>query len=248
MVSLGKIVSFLDAELKVRKFDEDSINGLQFRGAAEVRRVSFAVDACLSSFEKARGELLIVHHGMFWKKTMPLKTDALWRRRFATLKKKRLSVYAVHLPLDAHPALGNNAEMARRLGVKKLRPFAEYDGVMCGLTGVLPAALPLRVLGKRVGKAVGGKARVFALGKTKVKRVGLVTGGGGFGVLDAKCGDVLVTGEFGHSKYHFAKEKGINVIAAGHYKTEKLGLEALEAELRKRFGVATEFVESPTGL
>ncbi|MFH0834937.1 MAG: Nif3-like dinuclear metal center hexameric protein [Candidatus Micrarchaeota archaeon] len=248
MVGLGKIVSFLDAELKVRKFDEDSINGLQFKGAPEVRCVSFAVDACLSSFEKARGELLIVHHGMFWKKSMPVRMDAMWKKRFAVLKKKRLSLYAVHLPLDAHPVLGNNAEMARRLGVKKLRPFAEYDGIKCGLTGELPTAIPLRILAKRVEKAVEGKARIFALGKAKVKRVGLITGGGGFGVLDARCGDVLVTGEFGHSKYHFAKEKGINVIAAGHYKTEKLGLEALEKELRRRFGVKTEFVESPTGL
>ncbi|VVB67607.1 NIF3 (NGG1p interacting factor 3) [Candidatus Norongarragalina meridionalis] len=248
MVALKKIVSFLDKELRVRGMEEDSLNGLQFKGAPEVSTVSFAVDACLSSFEKARGELLIVHHGMFWKKAMPIKMDAMWKKRFATLKKKRLSVYAAHLPLDAHPVLGNNAEMARRLGVKKLRPFAEYDGIRCGLTGELPKAIPLAELARKVEKAVGGKARVFALGKKNVKRVGLITGGGGFGVLDAKCGDVLVTGEFGHSKYHFAKEKGINVIAAGHYKTEKLGLEALEKEMRRRFGVKTEFVESPTGL
>ena len=248
MAKLREIVSFLDRELGVRKMDEDSLNGLQFKGDADVSTVSFAVDACLDSFEKARGELLIVHHGMFWKKSMPLRMDAMWRKRFALLKKKRLSLYAVHLPLDAHPILGNNAEMARRLGVKKLRPFAEYDGIRCGLVGELLKELPLRVLAKRVEKAVGGKARVFALGKARVKKVGLITGGGGFGVLDAKCGDVLVTGEFGHSKYHFAKEKGIDVIAAGHYKTEKLGLEALEKELRRRFGVETEFVESPTGL
>ncbi len=95
MVALRKIVSFLDKELRVRKFDEDSLNGLQFRGAPEVRRVSFAVDACLSSFEKTRGELLIVHHGMFWKKSMPVNMDAMWKKRFAVLKKKRSSVSAV---------------------------------------------------------------------------------------------------------------------------------------------------------
>ncbi|PIO06173.1 Nif3-like dinuclear metal center hexameric protein [Candidatus Micrarchaeota archaeon CG08_land_8_20_14_0_20_59_11] len=248
MAKLRDIVSFLNRELRLGRFDEDSINGVQFKGSADVSTVSFAVDACLDAFEKAKGELLIVHHGLFWKKSMPIKIDAMWKKRFDTLKRKRLSLYAAHLPLDAHPRLGNNAEMARRLGVKNLRLFAAYGGIKCGLAGELPVALPLRVLAKRVEKAVGGKARVFAFGKARVRRVGLVTGGGGFGVLDAKCGDVLVTGEFGHSKYHFAKEKGVNVIAAGHYKTEKLGLEALESVLREKFGVKTEFVESPTGL
>jgi dinuclear metal center YbgI/SA1388 family protein len=246
------LIKHLDELLKNRDFKDSSQNGLQVDGAPEIRKVAFAVDACLDSFKgavKAGAQMLIVHHGMFWDKlVVPTGTNY---RRLKVLFDANVSLYASHLPLDAHPVLGNNAELCRRLGLRKRRAFGEYHGQMIGFGGQLSAPLTLEQLADRLRKATGGEAvRVFANGPRRVKSVGCISGGAG-GMFDQsqRAGfDAYITGEGGHGNFHEIAERGANVILGGHYATETLGVKALQEHVAKKLKLATVFLDLPTGM
>lgn len=244
------LTRYLDEYLRLREIDDSSDNGLQVEGADEISRIAFAVDACQASFEaavQAGAQMLIVHHGLFWGRVKRLVGPHY--RRVKTLLDGSVSLYAVHLPLDAHAEVGNNAELARLLGVADVAPFGDYHGTTIGMGGVLEPPLPLSDFVARVTEQVGAPLRVYDLGPDTVQRVALISGGA-MSMLNevAQAGyDTFVTGETTHSFYHDIREYGLNVICAGHYASETVGLKALARHLAQKFGVETIFIDLPTG-
>ena len=246
-----ELVTYLDDTLQITAIEDSSNNGLQVEGVEEVCRVAFAVDAGCASFEGARkagAQMLVVHHGLFWGK--PLTVTGIHRRRLHLLLEADISLYAVHLPLDFHTGVGNNATLARWLQLEDVGPFGDYKGHVAGVAGRLPEAASLENFAASVEQTLGEPlVRVWPFGPETVERVGVVSGGGGFLVDQAaEAGlDVYVTGEMSHNFYHQARELGLNVIHAGHYATETAGLKALESLLNTRFGLETVFLDLPTG-
>jgi dinuclear metal center YbgI/SA1388 family protein len=245
------VVAHLDDYLRVQTIEDSSNNGLQVEGGDEVSRLAFAVDAGLAAFEGAKtagAQMLIVHHGLFWGK--PLLITGIHRRRLESLFEAGLSLYAVHLPLDFHDEVGNNATLAQWLGLADVTVFGDYKGQPSGVVGQLPEAVSLDEFVSFLERALGGPVvKVWPFGAPSVRRVGVVSGGGGsFADQAAAAGvDVYVTGEMNHNVYHQAKELGLNVVYGGHYATETAGLKALADHLGARFGLDTIFLDLPTG-
>jgi len=245
-----EIAGYLDAYLRVAEIVDSSPNGLQVQGAARVERVAFAVDASVQTIDaavRAGAGMMIVHHGLWWGSHEQIVGNMY--ERISRLIRADLSLYAVHLPLDCHPEVGNNAELARLLGFDVVDAFAAYKGTAVG-TVVIPQK-PLRrsTLLKRMKTALGVEPEVLAFGPETIRRAALLSGGGAMFAEEARragC-DTLVTCETSHSAYHMAKESGINLIFGGHYATETVGLRALERHLKKRYPITTRFISAPTG-
>ncbi|MFH0939323.1 MAG: Nif3-like dinuclear metal center hexameric protein [Planctomycetota bacterium] len=247
----AKLIKYLNAFLRVSEIEDDSKNGLQVEGADEVAHVAFAVDACQAAFEQAvskRTQLLIVHHGIFWNHSLTLTGPHY--RRMKTLIQGNVGLYGAHLPLDAHPTVGNNAELIRVLGLKKRRPFGKYHKSVIGFAGELPHAVPLNLLVERLQRVTGlPPVRVLAFGPKRVRTVGCISGGAAEMLDQAHTAgfDLYVTGETQHRAFHDAQERRMNVIFGGHYATEVLGLKALARHVEKKFQLKTTFLDLPTG-
>jgi dinuclear metal center YbgI/SA1388 family protein len=247
-----KLIDYLDEYLRVGEIEDASRNGLQVEGPGEIKRVAFAVDACLASFKQAvleEVQLLVVHHGLFWSE--PQRVVGPHFRRLQTLIEGRCGLYAVHLPLDAHPEVGNNAEMARLLRLADTRAFGTYHRLDIGVAGVLEPPLDIPTLIGRVIEALGTPPiRVLDHGPDEIRTVGCVSGGAASMMDQAATEelDAYITGETSHTFFHQAAERGLNVVFAGHYATETLGVKALARHLEDRFGVETVFLHIPTGV
>jgi len=244
-----ELTTYLDEYLRVREIDDSSLNGLQVDGPDQVDRVAFVVDARLAAFEEAarrHAQLIIAHHGLFWGKVEPV-VGTLYRRLRA-LVQGDVGLYAVHLPLDAHPEVGNNAELARILDLKERTPAGEYHGERIGFGGVLAQPTDVTSLARRVEEETGYPVIRVVEGGRPAVRVACVAGGAaemaaGF----ASCGyDTYVTGEVSHSFLPQIEELRMNVIFAGHYATECLGVKALARHLANRFDIETRFLAFPT--
>ncbi|MEI8093320.1 MAG: Nif3-like dinuclear metal center hexameric protein [Spirochaetales bacterium] len=229
-----------------------ALNGLQVaRREARVGRVAFAVDASLQSFERAAdagADALVVHHGLWWGQPLALTGDHY--RRVRSLLDHDLALFAYHLPLDAHPTLGNNAGMATALGLGDLQPFGEYKGRLVGVRGTLPEPRSLEELCDTLFHGRENVLQLLPFGKNPVRTVGLVSGGATREVADAirSSLDVFITGDADHTVYHTCLEAGINLISGGHYATETWGVRLLAQHLQKETGVPTVFLDLPTGL
>jgi len=247
-----ELTAYLDSYLRIAEIEDSSQNGLQVEGPEEVTRVAFAVDACQAAFEQAvaaGAQLLVVHHGLLWSKPLRLVGPNL--RRVKTLVEGSCGLYGVHLPLDAHPEVGNNAELARLLGLEDTRAFGKYRGIEIGVAGVLKPPLEMPALICRLTQALTTPPiRVLAHGPAEATRVGCVSGCAADMVDQAEGAglDTYVTGETSHSCFHQALERGLNVLFAGHYATETLGVKALARHLEKKFGLETAFLDVPTGM
>lgn len=251
MASILSITRFLNKELNIRKIKDSSKNGLQVKASKDIRKIAFAVDACMEVFEKAKKyncDLVVVHHGLFWKgKNIYVKQT---KKRVSFLKKNKISLYAAHLPLDLHDKYGNNSSLANILNLKKIKPFGEYKKVIIGFKGEFGKQITLKKLEKKLNKELKTKCKAYNFSNKKIKTIGIVSGGGGSEFKDAEIEklDCFLTGEEHHSIYHHAKEAGIILIFAGHYATETVGVKALMPVLKKRFDVETVFIDVPTGL
>ena len=221
----SKIIKWLDAVLKPHKFHDASVNGLQLDfGADDIVKVAFAVDGSVRSVEAAAkkgAQLLVVHHGILWKGAVRRLPEGAKRVK-ETASKLGISLYASHLPLDANAKYGNNHELARKLGLKKVKPAFDYHGNVIGVMGENATGL----------------------------KIGICSGGAGSFALEAqKLGcDVFITGEAKGAEQIAAENISMPMICAGHYETETFGVKALGELLAERFGLPTVFIDNPTGM
>lgn len=224
-------------------------NGLQFENSGVISRVACAVDSCeavLRAAAEVPGTLLLVHHGLLWSGAQPF-TGAL-RRKVQLAIDGELAIFSSHLPLDLHPTLGNNALLAKALGLKKTTPAFSAKGQMIGLIGEL--AITRAALAKKLEGAVHGRVHVAPGGPERIRKVGIVTGGAGREVAAAAelgC-DAFITGEGPHDSYTLAEELGVNLFYGGHYATETFGVRALAEYVAKKYRLASHFIDHPTGL
>ena len=251
-MTLSELRTHLDALLRLGEIADwpNAINGLQLENASDrVTKIAAAVDANVTTVSRAieRGaDVLLVHHGLFWGGVQPLRgrTFQMWRSAIES----GLAVYSAHLPLDVHPEFGNNALLARALGLSTPEPFLELRGTLVGLKARLD--LTREELVRRLERAVDGRVTVCPGGSERVGMVGVITGGAGSEAREvAACGvDTFVTGEGQHWTFGLAEELGMNILYGGHYATETLGVKALAAHVSAKFGVPWEFMDHPSGL
>jgi dinuclear metal center YbgI/SA1388 family protein len=216
--------------------------GLQVEGAEEVTKIACGVSASLALFQRAaeqKAQLLVVHHGLFWDKDSR-RVDGAMRRRLQALFDADLSLAAYHLALDAHPELGNNALLAKALGIE---PKERFAGI--GFGGPLRPPTEAQRFARRVGEKLGREPLVFPHGPDTVKRAAVVTGRGGrfFAEAAAAGYDLFLTGEAEEPTLHLARELGVHYVAAGHYATERLGVQALAKKLAEHFGIQADYIE-----
>jgi dinuclear metal center YbgI/SA1388 family protein len=239
-----EILAFADALLEVERFPEFGRPGPQVLGADEVTTVACGVSSSLELFERAAAvgaQLLLVHHGLFWRNE-PLVVDRRLRGRLEALFAANVTLAAYHLPLDAHPEIGNNALLAERLGATYAGAFAEV-----GAGAHFEEPVGIDALAARLRDATGRETLVFPHGPERIERIAVVTGAGGTRLIDAahEGYDALVTGEPEEPSLHTARELGIHFLAGGHYATETFGVQALAARLADEFGLAWEFLDVP---
>lgn len=252
-MNLSDLVSHLGTELRISEIADypPALNGLQVENAkGGATKIVAAVDASLPVMRKAvaaGADLLIVHHGLFWSGLQPWTGPVFQKMKLC--HEHGLAVYSCHLPLDAHPTLGNNAQIAQALGLTAAGGFLDYKGTAIGLTAELE--LPLVDLVAQFQAALGGSpVHVCGAGPAVARKIGISSGGSGSEVAAAaKAGvDTFLTGEGPHWSYTLAEELGINVLYGGHYATETFGVKALAAHIQEKFGIPWEFVDHPTGL
>lgn len=251
-IPLATIAQHCDRELQTAEFRDwdGAVNGLQVENRRGVSRIAAAVDARLATVRMAvdaGADLLLVHHGLFWSPQHPWTGPRYALMRL--LLDHDLAVYSSHLPLDAHPRLGNSARLARALGLRRLEPFFETKGRTIGFAA--NARIQRTDLADRLAAATGHPRPILLAGGPAVcRRIGVVTGGAGAELRDAaRAGvDTFITGEGPHWTAALADEVGINVLYAGHYATETFGVKALAEHLARRFEIPWQFLDCPTGL
>ena len=248
---VNELREYLHGYLRVAEIPDWSgaFNGVQVYSPRDIRRVAAAVDAARATVERAvawGADLLLVHHGLFWDGNQPV-TGRRYRRLKAILDAD-LAVYSAHLPLDVHPEVGNNAILARELGIDPRGSFGEYKGLPIGVWGELETTR--EELKSRAERVLGGPVHLVPGGPERIRRAGVITGGGGDEVHAAvRAGlDAFVTGEARHHNFFDAEEGGVNLLLGGHYATEVFGVRALAAHLAERFGMEWTFIDHPTGL
>ena len=250
MVAIEELIAHLDALLDPGAFDDLGPNGLQVPGRAEVRRVVTGVTAQRALSERAveaDADLVLVHHGLFWS-FQPIGLTPMLAERLRPLFKHDIALAGYHLPLDAHPEVGNNAILAERLGCERHEPFGTYRGVSIGRAGTFPGdGIPAADLFERVREITARVPTVFNGGPERVRRIGIVSGGGADMLPEAVALglDAFLTGEPREHVMADAREAGIHVIAAGHYATETFGVRALGDWLAQRFGIEHVWVDIP---
>jgi dinuclear metal center YbgI/SA1388 family protein len=245
------LVRYLDEYLGTRAMQDYGENGLQVEGSEDVDLLAFAVDTNRQTIDgaiQAGAGMLVVHHGLFWGKPLPIVGPH--RQRVQALLVAGCSLYACHLPLDRHPEIGNNAELARLLGLIVTGGFAVTFGFSIGVIAEAPDGMSRADLMVKLAQATGGKPLLLSGGPSEVRRVAILSGAGAEEIpLAAQAGcDTFITGETSHSYYHDAAEYGINVIYGGHYATETVGVRALARHLSHKFDLPTVFIDRPTGL
>ena len=245
-MKLAEICEFLDEYLNIKEYQDVSNNGLQVEGGEEIEKIGFAVDACMESFRAAKANsanMLIVHHGMIWGGIDYVK--GVVRRRLEYLLRNGISLYAAHLPLDAHREVGNNVMILKKIGAEPQKEFGEYKGVKIGYSAEFNSPKSVVEIAERFEHSL-----ILPFGTDKVRKVAVVSGRGGFAIPEAieEGIELLITGEAEHEAYHVAKEGGLNVIFLGHYESERVGVESLRRVVAERLGIDTVFIHVPTNL
>jgi dinuclear metal center YbgI/SA1388 family protein len=257
MARLATLVSYLEDTLDVPGIPDypNALNGLQLENAREITHVAAAVDfssATVDGAVTAGAQLLLVHHGMFWSGVQPITAHR--HQRLRTLIMNDVAVYSAHLPLDVHPELGNNALLAKRLGLEPSSGFFRYQTIDVGLSGECDIAT--RVIAEKAGDLAaqfrGTLVTTPFEPDRRTRRWGICTGAGADSKSlheAARRGiDTLIVGEGPHHTAVEARELGVVVLYAGHYATETLGVRALADQLARQFDLVSTFVDVPSGL
>ena len=257
MPSLAQLAEYLDRTLDIASVPDypNAMNGVQLANLGDIERVATAVDFSSTSVAgaiDAGARLLIVHHGMFWGGVQPITAHRYERLR--ALIANDVAVYSAHLPLDVHPELGNNALLAKRLGLVPTGGFVRYQNMDVGLSGHSEIATTrLAELAGELAREFRGTLVATPFEPGRVTRAwGICTGAGADSSSLREAAqrglDTLIVGEGPHHTAVEARELGIVVLYAGHYATETLGVRALGETLAAHFNVTTAFIDAPTGL
>ncbi|MCP4230882.1 MAG: Nif3-like dinuclear metal center hexameric protein [bacterium] len=251
MVKRKEIVDYLNEYLLVSEIADASLNGLQVQGPDEVTKIAFAVDYSSRATQRATEEgaqLLVVHHGVFWGNESPI--IGILYGRVKEMFELGVGLYAVHLPLDIHPEVGNGVGVCRALGLEAFEPFGVSHGVCVGMRGVMPEPKSADGFFGELKTLFGDGVSEFRFGPETIETVGVVTGGGSSIVDQAVIAelDAFVTGEIRHGVYFVGEEGAVNLYACGHYATELTGTKALMAHIADKFDIETVLLDIPTGL
>lgn len=253
-MNLSGLDKHLREQLRIDDFSriDASWNGVQIEcGEKEIARVAVAVDAAGETAARAArwgADVLLVHHGLFWGAGQPV--TGIHYRRLRQFLESDMALYAIHLPLDAHEQFGNNAVMAKRLSLVNLRPFGDYKGTAIGWAGDLPRPMTSEAVARELFGTTDDLLGLLPFGPDENRSVGIISGGAPrdfVQAIDAGL-DLFITGDASHNIYHNCLEAGINVMFAGHYRTETWGVQALSNHLNQEIGIETTFVDVPTGL
>ncbi|SEA63149.1 dinuclear metal center protein, YbgI/SA1388 family [Thiothrix caldifontis] len=246
-MNLYTLETHINTLLNVSKFRDYAPNGLQVEGRAEVKRIVTGVTASQALLDAAvehNADAVLVHHGYFWKGESPV-IRGMKKRRIATLLQHDISLLGYHLPLDAHPTLGNNAQLAARLGIctEGVMDERELQGV--GNVGSLAEPVSLDAFGQHVAAVLGRKPLLITGGEHPIRRMAWCTGGGQGHIQQAvELGvDAYLSGEISEHTVHVARENGIHYLAAGHHATERYGIQALGNYLAEQFGLEHYFLD-----
>lgn len=250
MADRDEIIAFCDELLEIESFGDYGPNGLQVPGRSEVGKIATAVSAHLASIEaavEAGADLLLTHHGLFWDFHPRALTEAM-AERLRTALGSDLNVAGYHLPLDAHPEIGNNALIVRKLGFGLVPgELGEAKGRHIGQIGLRAEPIPAAELFRLVATELDREPLVFDAGPEMISTIGVVTGAGASDIHQAiSLGlDAYLTGEPSEHVMADAREGGIHFIAAGHYATEICGITELGELVAQRFRVEHEFLDLP---
>ena len=247
-IDLSALVAEADQLLNAARISDYCPNGLQVEGRPQVRKIVSGVTASQVMIEaaiEAQADVLLVHHGYFWKGENPCVTG-MKQRRLKALLEHEISLLAYHLPLDVHPQLGNNVQLAKQLGIEVEGPLEPDNPRTVGLIGSLSEAQTPAQFAAHV-QHVLGREPLLIEGSGLIRRVGWCTGGGqGFIDQAITAGvDLYLSGEASEQTFHSAQENGISFIAAGHHATERYGVQALGEYLARRFALEHEFIDCP---
>ena len=244
MASLQKIAAFCDKRTRRHEIKDfkGACNGLQFENKGVIQKVGASVDAGLIPFQKAvdrNVDLLIVHHGMYWSPLQPI--TGVKFQKVNTLLNGGLAVYSSHLPLDCHSEIGNNALLAKEIGLQPTGTFLDYEGTDIGL---ITEGISRLDLIEKLQKTFDDKVQSIEFGSEKPNRIAILTGSGSSAVSELKrIGvDTLITGELRQNHYNQAQEEGLNLYLCGHYATEVYGVCALAKEISQKFEIPWEFI------
>ena len=247
-IALRTLVEEADRYLNAQRIADYCPNGLQVEGRPQVRRIVSGVtasQALLDAAVEAEADVVLVHHGYFWKGEDACITG-MKRRRLQTLLGNDISLLAYHLPLDLHPEVGNNVQLARQLDITVEGALDPDNPKVVGLLGSLAEPMSARDFARRVQEVLG-REPLLVEGQGMVRRVGWCTGGGQ-GYIDQAIAagvDLFLTGEASEQTFHSARENCVGFIAAGHHATERYGVQALGDYLARRFAIEHLFIDCP---
>jgi dinuclear metal center YbgI/SA1388 family protein len=249
MAHRDKIIAAMDKYLDITRFQDYAPIGLQVEGADKVSKIVTGVSLSMALLEGAReskAQMVLVHHGTFWKNDSPVLRGPQ-KKRIAFLLNHDISLVAYHLPLDAHPTVGNNAQICKMLGARRLKGFGDYNGNLIGFAGAFDGGKTIHQIMDKLDLLSEEKGIYFPGRSERIRRVGVVSGGAG-GMFEQAVReglDLYVTGEPWEPAQALSRETGVGFLALGHYNSEKPGIMALGAWLKKRFKVGVEFIDIP---
>ena len=250
MIDRNRLTEFFDELLQPNAFVDYGPNGLQVEGRVAIERIAFAVSATAHSVREAvnrDAHALVVHHGLLWSFHGVRTLTGPFARRVFPLIRHDINLYGYHLPLDAHPEIGNAACLARRLNVLDTVPFGDHKGCPTGVRGRLALPVTAEALRDRLAGVLNHAVLMASPDpRQMIRSVGIITGGAnGDWVLARQIGlDAYVTGEMSEHDWHESQEAGVHMFAGGHYATEQFGIQALLEQVRDRFGAECFFILS----
>lgn len=233
--------NFLNSFLNIYEYSDYCPNGLQIEGTKEIKKIAYAVSATKESIEKCvalGADTLIVHHGLFWKFHGPKAIKGAFAKRVKPLIQNDINLFGYHLPLDAHPEVGNAASIAKKLQLQDLTPFGDYKGSPTGISAKFSEEISVNNLGKKLEGILNHNVIISSEDKNaKIKSIGIITGGANSDwILAKRAGlDAYLTGEISEHDWHEAKESNIHYFAGGHNATEQFGVQSLMEVIKKNF-------------
>jgi len=248
--SRSELNKFLNSLLKPYEFSDYGPNGLQIEGKKEIKKIAFAVSATADSIEKAISEnadCLVVHHGLFWSFHGAKKITGAFYKRIAPLIKSEINLFAYHLPLDAHPIVGNAAALAEAIQMSELTPFGDYKGCPTGVKGKLQKPIKAIQLQEKLEAVLNHQVLLASPNEDEIiKSIGIITGGANSDWIKAKQAGLqaYITGEMSEHDWHESKEAGIHMFAGGHNATESLGIQSLKALVEEKLEIECCYIPS----